>query len=397
MTEITPALSASLANDVYDLIDLSSLRVALKRFTQIYGSIIDIDEGFLLKAKSGGPGFIKTRTAFGVCCFGKKNGAYEGHAFIVLRGTRVLADWLTNFNVGTSRSAYGQSIHDGFHRAFQSLNDQLTSFVAGFSKNKIHTVHCIGHSLGGGLATICAEEIKSKTIHRPYVYTFGAPRVGMKPFADMLSDKIGSSRIYRVYHRTDIVPCIPFWPFVHAPTLHGDTYNYFQPSKGDYPSGEWHDMNKYVTTVEPYDWETLRGQLSKKYTDSSIENWLKIKSPASLTMTNIEWLDRAINYVLVKCIKGIGTSLTMAVGGGGNLMDILSYILVKAIDISSVISSLVFLLVRKIMSIIGMQPLLDQADLSKQFIRQVFTRLSNKVNDEVRRTLSDALAKGKAI
>jgi len=105
-------------------------------------------------------------------------GAYKGHAFIILRGTKFLGDWLTNLNVGTSRSAYGQSIHDGFPQAFQSMRSQISPFINSFSNNGTHSVHCIGHSLGGGMATICAEYVRASTSHKPYLYTFGAPALG---------------------------------------------------------------------------------------------------------------------------------------------------------------------------------------------------------------------------
>jgi hypothetical protein len=51
MTEIRPAQSAGLTKNVYTLIDLSSLRVALKRFIQLYGSIMDVGQDFRLKSK----------------------------------------------------------------------------------------------------------------------------------------------------------------------------------------------------------------------------------------------------------------------------------------------------------------------------------------------------------
>ncbi len=206
-------------------------------------------------------------------------------------------------------------------------------------------MHCIGHSLGGGMATICAEYVRASTSHKPYLYTFGAPRVGLRSFADILSSKLGPERMFRVYHRTDIVPCIPFWPFVHAPTLLNDTYDYFQPSPGEFPSGEWHGMDRYVATVGKQKWSGLRNKRSKLSTDESVENWLNKKGPISFNVTNLEWLDKAINYVLAKCLKGMGNTLVGAGASTFTLMDQLAYLLKKGIDLSKDISNLVLSLI----------------------------------------------------
>jgi predicted lipase len=66
-----------------------------------------------------------------------------------------------------------------------SLLDQL---VADASRGPWQ-VYVTGHSLGGALATLCAYELcnraPSKRAHYSVtMYTYGAPRVGNKTFAD---------------------------------------------------------------------------------------------------------------------------------------------------------------------------------------------------------------------
>jgi len=193
--------------------------------------------------------------------------------------------------------------------------------------------------------------------------------------------------MFRVYHRTDIVPCIPFWPFVHAPTLLNDTYDYFQPSPGEFPSGEWHGMDRYVATVGKQKWSGLRNKRSQLSTGESVESWLNKKGPISFNVTNLEWLDKAINYVLAKCLKGMGNTLVGAGAGTFTLMDQLAYLLKKGIDLSKDISNLVLSLIRKIMAMLGMKPALAKADATKAFIYKIFLNLSSRVSAHCQRVL----------
>ena len=394
MSEISSTVAARIANDVYLLV-IDNPKVGFNKIRKRQGAIMDFGDESMISGKTGGPGFIKSRSGFGICSIGKGN--YKGHAFIVMRGTKFLGDWLTNFNMGTSRSAYGQSIHDGFHQAFLSMRDQLMAFVSSLSTQGVHTVHCVGHSLGGGLATVCAEYILSTTSFKPYLYTFGAPRVGMQTFADMLSSNLTPEKMYRVYHRTDIVPCIPFWPYVHAPTLLHNSYDYFQPSPGVFPSAEWHDMDLYASTVGNKKWSSLRGLREKNYNGKNIEKWLNEKQAISFSVTNLDWLDKSINYVVSKCLSAVGGALTLASAGTFTLMDRLAIILKKGINLASNLSTLVILLIRKVMSILGMKPVLDKADITYLFIRNIFMRLSQKVSTYCQQALDQVLVGGKAV
>lgn len=224
--ELSPLQSSSLARDVYALTKYRKLEDAFFFLNQNYNNSFDFEQKDLLKGKTGGPGMIKCRTAFGFTLIGKNK--YQGQAFILFRGTQYLADWLTNLNVMTSKSCYHQAVHDGFNQAFKSMKPQLIQFVSALRKHNVTTIHCVGHSLGGALATLCGEWIKFSQGIKPYIYTYGSPRVGLQGFSHMCTTSIGSERIYRVYHKTDVVPYIPIWPFVHTPDS-GTEYYLFSP------------------------------------------------------------------------------------------------------------------------------------------------------------------------
>src|SRR5690554_6249198 len=127
----------------------------------MYSNVFDLSLDNIAHSRTGGPGFIKTETAFGLMAYGV--GEFKKEAFIILRGTKILADLLTDFNaMWSSTSVQGYKIHDGFSQAFKALRPQLEVFVAGFAARGITEVHCIGHSLGGALATFAQNMSEPK-------------------------------------------------------------------------------------------------------------------------------------------------------------------------------------------------------------------------------------------
>src|SRR5690554_5608655 len=118
MPAISPDLSAQLAKEIYDLVDkkLTQSEVVFD-FEKKYSGILDLSSNNVVSARTGGPSFIKTETAFGLMAYGV--GGAKNSAFIILRGTKILADLLTDFNaMWSSTSVQGHRIHDGFSKAF---------------------------------------------------------------------------------------------------------------------------------------------------------------------------------------------------------------------------------------------------------------------------------------
>lgn len=388
--KLTPLQSVSLSQDVYALSKLDTLDAATTYLNSSYRGKLSFVEENTLKGKTGGPGIIKVRTAFGFLLVGQ--GEYKGNAFILFRGTQYLADWLTNLNITLSRSSSGHAIHDGFNKAFLSMLPQIRSFVDKLPAGT--DVHCLGHSLGGALATIAAEWISKNTIHKPRLYTYGSPRVGLIGFADKCTSLLGEENIFRVYHKTDIVPCIPIWPFVHTPSS-GKEYHI--PSPGLIPWSTYHDMELYKKSVGKKSWNEIYSMRPAKRTDSGIEEWLKSKAIIGPTISSIEWISDAIVYVLKKCINFAGRLIDFGASTYFTLMDRLAYILKKGIDFTESISQWVLLLMRKIAQFLGMEKLIEKADLTRTFLRNILLKLSARVNAISRQALSNTLADGRAI
>lgn len=391
MTEFTAQQSAALADDVYRLADLATVEQGVAYFEAMYGGVFSLSGEDVLKGRTGGPGIIKVRTAFGFTLLGQKQ--LKGHAVILFRGTQYLADWLTNLNVTVSSSASGHPVHDGFNHTFKSMEPQLRAFMKTVKKNRVHTIHCIGHSLGGALATVCADWLYSRYRRKPYVYTFGSPRVGLHTFAGACTQNVGKEQIFRVYHKTDIVPCIPTWPYVHTPK---PGQNYFLPSPGIIPMAEYHGMDHYIESVKGKTWPALANLREVGRDENTIARWLKEESPLGLTITSIEWLNQALVYVLEKCLDGAAWLISRTFSTSFTLMDQLAFILDRGVKLAETTSSWVRRLIRKIMQVIGMGRIVETADLTQQFIRAVLINLQQKINHFTRSVLSQILVKGRA-
>lgn len=388
--ELTPLQSVSLSEDVYALSKLPTIEDATTHLNKRYNEQLAFYEDNLLKGRTGGPGAIKVRTAFGFLLVGQGN--YRGNAFILFRGTQYLADWLTNLNITLSRSAGGQAVHDGFNQSFQSMLPQIRSFVDTLPAGT--DVHCLGHSLGGALATITAEWISSSTAHNPRLYTYGSPRVGLIGFSERCTHLLREENIFRVYHRTDIVPCIPIWPFVHTPSSDKE---YFLPSPGLVPWSTYHDMGLYRDSVGGKTWNQIYAMRPPKRTDSGVEAWLKSNAIIGPTISSIEWLNDAIVYVLKKCLEYAGRMIGFTASTYFTLMDQLAYMLRQGIDFSEAVSGWVLLLMRKIAQFLGMRKAVEATDLTRDFLRNLLLKLSARVNAIGNQALSNTLADGRAI
>lgn len=380
--------AVDLAEAVYLLAELPSPKEAMRALNARYGDLFTFPSDGLLLAKTGGPGFLKCRTAFGVCLVGQKN--LKGHSFLVFRGTHYLADWLTNANFTLARSSNNQPIHAGFSDAFKSIRPQLLSLMPSISGTQIH---CIGHSLGGAIASSCAEWIELAYHRKPCLYTFGAPRVGLHGFASTLSKTLSLPNIYRVYRRSDVVPYVPIWPFLHAP-LQGQTYRL--PAIGTIPTLRDHSIGEYATSIGSKSWPVL-AEPKGSGSDREIEHWLLSNHLVSFSMDSLEWLGRALIYVLERCMAGAARLLSAAGSTQLTLLDSIAVILDKGIKLADTVSRWVLYLVRKILMLIGRPEVVESADISRTYLRHILMELQRKVNTLVQRILDQSLVNGRAV
>ncbi|KAI5066549.1 hypothetical protein GOP47_0019173 [Adiantum capillus-veneris] len=111
--------------------------------------------------------------------------------------------------------------HRGFQLALKDVTDssipsqnlRLVLQNLGMQAHDVRSVVCVGHSLGGALATLCAKWCREVAFPGATIgcVTIGSPRVGNAAFAlDFKSRVVMDTGLsYRVVNKRDVVPCVP--------------------------------------------------------------------------------------------------------------------------------------------------------------------------------------------
>ncbi|MFS1525019.1 lipase family protein [Microbulbifer sp. 2304DJ12-6] len=380
MLMLTPKYSAQLAADIY----LVQKPGTQELFYDAYKEDLEVDEktNNQLSGKTGAFFLLKNTHTMGIAACG--TGRFKGQAFVALKGTSNGYDALTDINAGIKRFHTGGAVHQGFYYTFESILPQLQQFTQEMP-NEIHTIHCVGHSLGGALATLAADWLSYNSGKTVKLYTFGSPRVGLDHFSSNCKRRLTPGNIYRVYHRDDPVPMVPTWPFIHVPN--GGVGDFQLPTSNHSPIKS-HSSATYIASVSPndsgLDWNAIKNRKPKQNLERSIEAWLRSDGILSLTI-NTAWIaGEAMLWVLKKIGHLAGISLVVAGSTTFTLLDRLAIFLHKAYQISKDISFWVMRLIRRLAQLIGMT-IVTGVDITVSFIRMVFLRLHRAISDLVMR------------
>ena len=389
---ITPIDAARLARAVYLLVQESTPERAMKTLKADFDYMLDFADAKPMMGRTGGKSKVwSTRTGMAVVLKGK--GPFKGQLFVVFRGTKILADLLTDGSVTSTKSANHHPVHAGFFRAFLSLLREIWPLIR--EANDCRVVHCIGHSLGGALATLCAEYIalRKSTLH-PILYTFGSPRVGLEAYVCDLARRLHPSNIYRVYHPSDIITCTPPWPYYHVPP---NARAFEVGSAGLVPMMKYHAMARYVTFngMDSPSWKQLQGLSSGMFSDHQIMQWLKRQPEVGFFTRNIERLGRAISLFLRRMIRAGMTVAAMlssyALGSNVGTLDQIAYLLHSSKNLSAELGQFARAVIGHAMALLGMAPLRHGMELTHDFIRDVLIRVMDRANMLARQTLHQTL------
>ncbi|KAK9786889.1 hypothetical protein WJX73_001830 [Symbiochloris irregularis] len=183
--------------------------------------------------------------------------ASDNVATVAFRGSSSLQDWAHDFQLWLTdapTTAFEQrlypntEVHQGFLEQFQavsnttnsssSISDVLSSLNGGAYPVRID---CIGHSLGGGVASLCgvwaAQTWPAADVR---VVTFGSPKVGNQDWAQSFLATVGRS--YRVVNMYDEVPALPpITDYVHID--YGLWLNNGTVFVGDRPAIKFDDLS----------------------------------------------------------------------------------------------------------------------------------------------------------
>ena len=381
--ELNPTLAAQLALGVYQ-VNSGNDRL-LKAFLANRAFAQEDKSQSLLKAEVGGRILRAATDGFGLCTKGA--GLYQNDLFLIFRGTTEAnkkADFITDARIGITRSRTGLPVHIGFNHTFNSMLPDIRSYL--LEAKATGVVHCLGHSLGGAVASLAADWVAKNTSNRARLYTFGAPRVGTEWFVKSTTDNILARNMFRVYHRTDPVPMVALYPFMQAPYQKN---GHFIGSTEPLTSGAAHSMVKYVRSVKGKSWKQLSSIPDQPYNvEAAIENWLQSKSPVtSASATFWRWIDSALIYVLKKVAMASILALQGVLIGAFTLADKIAYILAKGIELADNLSIWVERLMRKMMQALGMVVVKAKEDLTRSLIRHVLRRITEAASRDASNAL----------
>lgn len=177
---------------------------------------------------------------------------YQDIHWIVFRGTINLYDCLRDTKTSQIKPDWpliknsGEPmIHSGFGSLYSELREQMVDWINTLPADS--KVIVSGHSLGAGLAVLCAsDQIFSQKLNTPVIiYTFGCPRVGNTDFISVLNNNDGDATpvCYRIANTDDVVvntplpitirPLHPRSPYIYEhygiPVLYNlNRYSYFK-------------------------------------------------------------------------------------------------------------------------------------------------------------------------
>lgn len=138
----------------------------------------------------------------------------EAGIVVAFRGSSQAKDWMINaqFKLEPLCWMHGDMIaevHHGFLKQFESVDVDVVRQVRGLvALHPDAKIFVTGHSLGGALATLCALEFKRLGLDPDGVFTFGAPRVGNKAFAEIYNRSL-KDVTFNFVNEGDPVPLMP--------------------------------------------------------------------------------------------------------------------------------------------------------------------------------------------
>lgn len=382
MPILTPVQAGELARGVYDL-RLNTLADALKTGIGTDG-LFAVEDGSVFKGTSGA--VFRKLSTFGYIARGV--GPFATEAAIVTRGTDMLADWITDANIGIQVGPGGLPVHAGFHETWKSFAAELAAF---FRDHNPTRVHCVGHSLGGALATLSADYVSTRGLAAVELYTFGCPRVGDGLFARSLTRRIGAASIHRVSHPSDPVPMIPLFPFWHLP-FGGAGLTIAKGSHGLISGGAHSMAHSYLPAVREHSWTTLAAAETRADDGQRTQSWLEraAEGHGGFIMgsaTLLSMIGRALAWLLAKAgqlvMGGLGTTLTV----GATVLDQIAWLLTRAAQLSKELALHIKTLIGAIFRFLG-RKVGETVDVTVAFMRWLLETLFSALRAAAQRALA---------
>lgn len=129
------------------------------------------------------------------------------HAIIAIRGSGEPDDWRNNLRFWQVTYGFGGHVHAGFATATQGITQAIQAELQRapvLYQNK--AVWLTGHSSGGSVALLVAQELAIRHVDVAGIYTFGAPKVGDAIYTRAYPLR---AKVHAFATLGDIVPLLP--------------------------------------------------------------------------------------------------------------------------------------------------------------------------------------------
>ena len=384
MTTLNPSQAAAIAKGVYNLRERDIADVLDIGGANALGTagLFGVDGASRFTGKSGALMF-KPLSGFGFVAQGV--GPFEGDLLIATRGTAMGADWVTDANIGLQFGPGGKFVHAGFNETWKSFAPALREFLRGRNPTRIH---CVGHSLGGALAFLNADFLTANSVADVRLYTFGAPRTGLHPFGQQLTQRVGAENIYRVSNPCDPVPMIPLFPFFHVP-FGEDGLQVGRTSNMPVSFAAHSMLESYGAGVANKSWANLK---VRGPDEREVKGWFENAAAGSggFIMGSAKLLDmicRALAWML-KAVGGVTKGvLGLAATGAVTILDQVAWLLTQAAQLSAEMGRGLVTLVGMIFRFLG-RTISAGVQITTAFLRWVLDLLFTSMRSAAQRALS---------
>lgn len=390
MDLLTPQQAAQIASGVYALRTISIAKMRENQQTLGCEGLFSVDENSRFEGYSGAMAWKKL-SGFGYIADGE--GPFNGDVLVATRGTqggKLGPDWVSNYNIGMQAGPSSLPVHAGFHEIWKTFSQGLGDFLASRQPRR---VHCVGHSLGGALATLTADLVTTTHKREVALYTFGAPRVGDPVFARSLTARVRAERIFRVYHPSDPVPMIPLFPFFHMPF--GGSGLQVSNQLGGLINADAHAMeDSYLAAVGQASWADLQRCARQRADEeaSQVKSWLEraadgrggfVMGSARL----LSMIGKALRYLVAQAGKlmvcGVQANLLVSF----TVVDQLAWLLSQAAHLSLEIGRSVLVLIGAIFAFLGRKTI-QLANVTAAFLRWLLALLFTSLRSTAERALA---------
>ena len=133
------------------------------------------------------------------------------HAVILLRGTESNASDIVQDLRFLKRTRKNGSMHGGFTIGYEGMHGQVQKLLEQYNAKKVWIT---GHSLGGALAVVCANNIiEDARFEIAGVMTFGQPKVVREDMRSFLEPKLDGKYVFFVNDMDPVTRVVA--PYVH--------------------------------------------------------------------------------------------------------------------------------------------------------------------------------------